>query len=355
MNEKKPQATGAKPVAAPTPLARKSINLALQGGGSHGAFTWGVLDRLLTEDRLDVEGVVGTSAGAMNAAVLAYGLHVGGAARARRELDAFWDRIGEAGRSGPLQRSPWDKMMGGWKLDHSPTFMAFDILSRLMSPYQFNPLNINPLKDVLQASIDFEALRACTSVKLYICATNVRTGKVKAFNNAEMKVECLLASACLPFMFQTVEVDGEFYWDGGYMGNPALFPLIYGATSKDVLIVQINPLYREEIPTSARDILDRVNEISFNSSLMREMRAIQFVTRLIETGKLDGDEYKKLLVHMIGSNALSELGASTKLNAEPEFLGHLKRLGENAAEAWLAANWDKVGRESTVDLVKTFF
>lgn len=358
----KPKATSA-PLASPTAASARSaaiheekkVNLALQGGGSHGAFTWGMLDRFLQEPRLGYDGVCGTSAGAMNAAVLTYGMAKGGRAAAREALDDFWHRIAEAGRKGPLQRSPFDKMMGGWKLDHSPSFMMFDLLSRMMSPYQLNPMNINPLKDVLEASIDFEFLRSYRDIKLFICATNVRTGKVKVFNNNEMVVECLLASACLPFMFQTVELDGEFYWDGGYMGNPALFPIIYSCQSKDIVIAQINPLYREEIPTSARDIMDRVNEISFNSSLMREMRAVHFVTKLIDEGKLDAEQYKRMNVHIVTSQALNDLGASTKLNSEPEFLEHLKRLGSLAADAWLEQNWGKIGETSTVDLVETYF
>jgi NTE family protein len=216
-------------------------------------------------------------------------------------------------------------------------------------------MNINPLQDVLDESIEFDVIRKYSDIKLFICATNVRTGKVKVFKNQEMVVECLLASACLPFMFQTVELDGEFYWDGGYMGNPALFPIIYACSSKDIVIAQINPLYREEIPTSARDIMDRVNEISFNSSLMREMRAVHFVTKLIDSGQLDAETYKRLNVHIVTSQALNDLGESTKLNSEPEFLEHLKRLGSQAADSWLEQNWDKIGKTSSVDLVETYF
>ena len=351
----KSKAISGKPAAAPAVHDEKMINLALQGGGSHGAFTWGMLDRFLQEPRLGYDGVCGTSAGAMNAAVLTYGMAKGGRPAARQALNDFWHRIAETGKKGPLQRSPFDKMMGGWRLDNSPSFMMFDLLSRMMSPYQLNPMNINPLQDVLDESIEFDVIRKYSDIKLFICATNVRTGKVKVFKNKEMVVECLLASACLPFMFQTVELDGEFYWDGGYMGNPALFPIIYACSSKDIVIAQINPLYREEIPTSARDIMDRVNEISFNSSLMREMRAVHFVTKLIDSGQLDAETYKRLNVHIVTSQALNDLGASTKLNSEPEFLEHLKRLGSQAADSWLEQNWDKIGKTSSVDLVETYF
>jgi NTE family protein len=351
----KPKTTSAPAAASAAIHEEKTVNLALQGGGSHGAFTWGMLDRFLQEPRLNFDGVCGTSAGAMNAAVLTYGLARGGRQAARERLDDFWRRIAEAGRKGPLQRSPFDKMMGGWRLDHSPSFMMFDLLSRMMSPYQLNPMNINPLRDLLEEAIDFEVIRKYGGVKLFICATNVRTGKVKVFKNDEMVVECLLASACLPFLFQTVELDGEHYWDGGYMGNPALFPIIYACASKDIVIAQINPLYREEIPTSARDIMDRVNEISFNSSLMREMRAVHFVTKLIDGGKLDPEEYKRLNIHIVASQGLNDLGASTKLNSEPDFLEHLKRLGSIAADSWLEQNWGKIGVESSVDLVETYF
>ncbi|WP_439816336.1 patatin-like phospholipase family protein [Zavarzinia sp. CC-PAN008] len=348
---------GARPAAASRAVSRphKRINLALQGGGAHGAFTWGVLDRFLADDRIEIEGICGTSAGAMNAAVAAYGHARDGRDGARVALAAFWKKVAEAGAWGPIQRTPLDRMMGSFSLDRSPTYFWFDIMSRIWSPYQTNPLNFNPLRDILADCIDFDVLRTQSTIKLFVCATNVESGKVRVFQNNEMKVESLLASACLPFMFQTVEVDGQHYWDGGYMGNPAIFPLIYACESRDVVLVQINPLERRGVPRSAREILDRVNEISFNSTLMREMRAVHFVSRLIESGQLSSTDYKHMLIHMVeADDVLKELGASTKLVADLAFLEHLKGIGHAAADAWLEQHFDALGTRSTLDLVATY-
>jgi NTE family protein len=333
----------------------KRVNLALQGGGAHGAFTWGVLDRLLEDERIEIEGICGTSAGAMNAVALAHGMAEAGAAGARRTLDLFWGSVAEAARFSPIQRSPLDHVLGTWRLDTSPSYLAFDYVTRLLSPYQTNPCNYHPLERVLEAVVDFAVVRQCTALKLFICATNVRTGKIKVFEREEVCREAILASACLPFLFQAVEYQGEHYWDGGYMGNPAIFPLIYRCGSTDVIIVQINPLRREAIPITAREIMDRVNEISFNSSLMREMRAIAFVSRLLEQGKLDPAHYKRMNIHLIDADEqLKPLGASSKLNAERAFLEHLKAIGRAACERWLARNFDQLGVSSTVDLVETY-
>jgi NTE family protein len=341
--------------AAGTGAPGKRINLALQGGGAHGAFTWGVLDRLLEDERIEIEGICGTSAGAMNAVALAHGMAEDGAAGARATLDRFWHGVAAAGRFSPIQRSPLDRLLGTWRLDHSPTYAAFDLITRMLSPYQTNPCNYNPLEHVLEEVVDFETVRRCTAVKLFICATNVRTGKIKVFDREEVCREAILASACLPFLFQAVEYHGEHYWDGGYMGNPAIYPLIYRCASPDVMIVQINPLYRETIPGTAREIMDRVNEISFNSSLMREMRTIAFVGRLVEQGKLDRRHYKRMNIHLLEADEqLKPLGASSKLNAERAFLEHLKAIGRAACERWLARNFDKIGVNSTVDLIETY-
>jgi len=342
---------GAGGAAAP----RRRINLALQGGGAHGAFTWGVLDRLLEDRRLEIEGICGTSAGAINTAALAQGYTAGGPERARQCLDRFWHTIAEAGRFSPIQRSPLDRLLGSWRLDASPAYAAFDLFTRTLSPYQFNPMNLNPIRDILAEAIDFEAVRACRELKLFACATNVRTGKIKVFKNEEFSADAVLASTCLPFLFQAVEIDGEHYWDGGYTGNPAIFPLIYECEARDVVIVQINPLYRETVPTTAREILDRVNEISFNSSLMREMRAVHFITELIDAGRLDGDHDKRMNIHLIEADeALKPLGASSKLNAEGAFLEHLRAIGRAACEDWLARHFEKIGRASSIDLEATY-
>ncbi len=334
---------------------KKTINLALQGGGAHGAFTWGVCDRLLEDPRVEIEGITGSSAGAMNAAVLAYGDALGGAEGARKALADFWTRIAEAGRYGPFQRTPWEKATGDWRVDDSPAFWLFDFMSRVLSPYQLNPANYNPLRDILEKVIDFDLLRHATGIKLFVCATNVRSGKPKVFRNGDLCVEALLASACLPFLFQAVEHQGEHYWDGGYVGNPAIYPLIYNCKSPDIVLVQINPLVRDEVPNTAREILDRVNEITFNSSLIREMRAIQFVTRLIESGALPDSDYKRLNLHMIECEAeLNQLGASSKMNSDPDFIDHLFKLGRGTAEQWLAEKFEAVGQESSLDLAEVY-
>ncbi|MEC9344090.1 MAG: patatin-like phospholipase family protein, partial [Pseudomonadota bacterium] len=237
----------------------KTINLALQGGGAHGAFTWGVLDRLLDEERLAFEGVVATSAGAMNAAVLAYGLTEGGRKGAQSALANFWRRVSHAAALGPLQPTLLEKLTGARALENSPAFLMFDLVTRTLSPYQFNPFNFNPLRNVLEQSIDLEAVRSAKCpLKLHLCATNVRTGKVKVFANNDISVDAVMASACLPFLFQAVEIDGEAYWDGGYMGNPAIFPLIYACDTPDVLVVHINPIERMELPKTAFDIMNRI-------------------------------------------------------------------------------------------------
>lgn len=335
--------------------APKGLNLALQGGGAHGAFAWGVIDRLLDDERISFEGISATSAGAMNATVLAHGLTVGGRAGAKAALRDFWHRISVAAQLSPLQPTPFDKLTGNHSLDSSPAFVFFDLLSRVMSPYQLNPLDYNPLKQILSQVVDFERLRRESVVKLNLCATNVRTGKVRIFKNHELSADAAMASGCLPFLFHTVMIDGEPYWDGGYMGNPALFPLIYECTSADILIVHINPLTRDEIPRSAAEILNRLNEITFNSSLMREMRAIAFVTRLIDEGKIVGEPLKRMLIHAVDAEGfMCGLSVSSKMNADWDFLTLLHDVGRRRADEWLAHNFDKIGVESTVDIRETY-
>jgi len=333
----------------------KTVNLALQGGGAHGAFAWGVLDRLLEDGRVAFDAVSATSAGAMNATVLGYGLTIGGAEGAREELEKFWKKISEEGAKGPLQPSWIDKAIGNHSLDYSPIFTFMDILSRVMSPYELNPMNVNPLRQVLESSVDFEVLRKGCPIKLFLSATNVRTGKVRMFENHEIGPDQVLASGCLPFMFQTVEIDGEGYWDGGYMGNPAIFPLIYGSTTNDVVIVHINPLNRDEIPKSARDIMNRINEISFNSSLMREMRAIAFVSHLIEDGQLQDDKHRRMLIHSIQDEAfMNSLGVTSKLNAEWSFMIKLRDVGRACASKWLDEHFDDLGARSSTNIREVF-
>jgi NTE family protein len=350
--------SGAGPKRQPAGNGKKRINLALQGGGAHGAFAWGVLDRLLEQDGLEIDGVVGTSAGAMNAAATAYGLSIGEAAGARHVLHEFWKKISEAARFSPLQQTPWDKMMNphSGSLENSPGYIITDFLSRMFSPYQLNPTNQNPLRDVLSSVIDFDRIHQADKIKLFICASNVMTGRIKVFSKQEVTVDAVLASACLPFMFQAVEVDGQFYWDGGYMGNPPLYPLFYHTDTRDVLILQLNPINIPELPTTAPAILDRINTLSFNSSLMREMRAIHFVTKLVDSGFTAGGRLNRVFIHTIdGEDLLSRLGVSSKLNADWAFLQHLHQAGRDAADKWLREHWDKIGVESSTDIEGKFF
>lgn len=350
-----------KNLAAPSRSHRagnrvKPLNLALQGGGAHGAFAWGVLDRLLEDGRLDVEGVSATSAGAMNAVVLAHGLRLGGRDGAREALARFWQAISEsADRFSPFRQLPWMKGWGGHTLESSPLYLMTDLMLRVFSPYQFNPFNFNPLRQVLEDQVDFEALQAASPIKLFLCATNVETGKVRIFENPEITADAVLASACLPFLFQAVEIDGEHFWDGGYVGNPAIFPLIYHCDCRDVLMVHINPIVRKGVPTTAAEILNRINEVSFNSSLLREMRAIAFVTGLIQKGKLDASEMKELYVHSLRSDeTMAELGVSSKLNADWDFLCELRDQGREEASRWLKANFDAIGSRSSIDIREAF-
>ncbi len=336
-------------------MAKKTINLALQGGGSHGAFAWGVLDRLLEDERIGIEGVVGTSAGAMNAAVLAYGLAIGGNAGARETLRTFWTRVGQVAAGSPLQPSWLDRATSPGSMDQSPMWLWFDALTRFLSPYQFNPLNHHPLREPLLEVVDFERLRRESTVKLFTCAANVLTGRIRVFERHEMCIEAVLASACLPFMFQAVEVAGEHYWDGGYMGNPPIFPLIYNCASHDVVLIMVNPIVIDAVPKTAQAIFDRINTLSFNSSLMREMRAINFVTKLVDAGFTDGGRLKRMFIHCIDAeDEMRKLGVSSKVNAQWDFLTYLHRLGRERGEAFLAAHYDRLGVESSTDVLGRF-
>ncbi len=335
---------------------KKSLKLALQGGGAHGAFTWGVLDRLLEDDRIEIEALVGTSAGAMNAAVAAYGLGQGGPAKAKELLELFWRKSSEAGKKGPLQPSPIDKLFSIGNMDFSPMYHFFNSLSQVMSPYQLNPSNMNPLRDIIAEVVDFDALRANkAAAKLFICATNVKNGRIRVFNRDEVTPDAVMASACLPFLFQAVEIDGNHYWDGGYCGNPPIFPLIYEKGTSDILIVQINPVNIPEVPTTAAAILDRINTLSWNSSLMREMRAIQFVTNLLDTNELNREKYPRVFIHSVDAEeTLAKFSVSSKLNPDWDFLCYLRDLGRGKAEDFLASHYDDLGKVSTTDIVAKF-
>lgn len=335
-----------------TPVSDRAgvlVDLALQGGGSHGAFTWGVLDRLLEEPWLRIEAISGTSAGAMNAAVLADGWTEGGAPGARAALDAYWERVAMAATFSPLQRTLIDRLLGRWSLDYSPVFVAFDLMSRLFSPYDLNPRGFNPLTAILDESIDFKRL-ARSPIKLFITATNVHTGRGRIFRNAELTPDVLLASACLPTMFQAIEIDGEPYWDGGFAGNPTITPLIRESNAQDTILVQINPRIRPGTPRAANEILNRLNEVSFNAALMKELRMIALMRHVADPGSGEGWRWAKMRTHRIMTDMMTDLGYSSKLNGERAFLVMLREEGRRSADAFLKAHGDDVGRRSTADL-----
>jgi NTE family protein len=325
------------------------IDLALQGGGSHGAFTWGVLDRLLEESWLRIDAISGTSAGAMNAAVLVDGWMQDRAAGARAGLDAYWRRVARAGAFSPLQRSPLDRLMGRWSLDTSPAYFAYDMMTRVLSPYDLNPLGLNPLRGILAESIDFERLSRAP-IKLFITATNVRTGRGRIFRNAEITADVLLASACLPTMFQAIEIDGQPYWDGGYAGNPTITPLVRESDAHDSILVQINPRERTDTPRTANEVIDRLNEISFNSPLMKELRMIALLQQVADPGHGEGARWAGMRTHRIWTDKLASFGASSKLNVEWEFVSMLKEEGRRSADGFLAAHAGDLGKRSTADL-----
>jgi len=334
---------------------RKRIKLALQGGGSHGAFTWGVLDRLLQDPRIAVEAIVGTSAGAMNTALLADGLATGGPELARRMLRDFWERTAEFAAASPVQPTALDRLSSPGSMAFSPGWRVADVMLKLFSPYQINPLNRNPLRDILEQVVDFPRLRAAAAPAAFVCATNVLNGRLRVFERRELSSEAVMASACLPQLFQAVEVEGEHYWDGGYSGNPPIFPLIYMGGSQDILIVQLNPINIPEVPRDMRSIMDRVNTLAFNSSLMREMRMIRFVTDLIDRGDLDGSRYLRLFIHTIDAEVeLAAFDPASKLNADRAFLDHLFALGTARAATFLDKHWEAIGLRSSTDVEAKF-
>lgn len=325
------------------------IDLALQGGGSHGAFTWGVLDRLMDEPWLRIDGISGTSAGAMNAVVLASGFATDGPAGAKSALSAFWRRVAARARFSPIRRSPMDVLLGRWTLDTSPFYLAFDLASRIFSPYDLNFAGANPLRQVLADSVDFANVARCP-IRLFVTATNVHTGRGRVFRNAELTPDVLLASACLPTLFHAVEIDGEPYWDGGYSGNPTITPLVRECESQDTLVVAVNPVERPGTPRSAREILDRLNEVSFNATLLKELRMIALLRQVADAGSSEGRKWAEMRIHLIASKVLAGLGASSKFNAEWDFLCMLRDEGRRAAEAFLAADSNNIGKRSSMDL-----
>jgi NTE family protein len=328
---------------------RKRVNLALQGGGAHGAFTWGVLDAFLEDGRLDVVAISGTSAGAMNAVAFADGLREGGVPGARSQLERFWKGASVDGDLSDDQRKAVGLALGFWDPFKVRDSWA-EALANKFSPYDLNPLDINQLRDVVGREIDFHAVRESDGPKLFIAATNVYTGKVRIFRRPELTIDMLMASACLPTVFKAVEIDGVPYWDGGYMGNPVLFPFFTETDCEDVILVQINPIERRETPRNVRDILSRLDEITFNAPLLQEFRAIDFVARLIEAGRLDGTHYKQIRMHLVASDKLMKFGARSRMDADYDFFRELFVIGRDAGFDFLKENFDALGSHATLDL-----
>ena len=321
---------------------RKRVNLALQGGGAHGAYEWGVIDRFLEERAFEIEGISGTSAGSVNAVVYAYGNMLGGADGARELLAAFWKRLSHTGSG----------------FANAQAFQLFKAMTGSVSPYQWNPFNWNPFREALVQTVDFERLRQCKSTKLFIATTNVETGKARIFTTPEVSADVVMASSCLPFLFQAVEIEGSFYWDGGYMGNPVLYPLFYDTESRDVIIVHINPIERPGVPRLASEIENRLNEITFNASLIKELRAIAFVQKLVDEGWLKPGfrgKLKNVLMHSVRADkALLDLSVESKFSLDWKFLQDLNRRGRTTGREWLDANLRHIGRRSSVDLRAQF-
>jgi NTE family protein len=337
----------AGPVATRT--RQKKLSLALQGGGAHGAFTWGVLDLLLEDDRLEIAGISGTSAGAVNAVILADGLARSGRDEARKRLAEFWRAVSLGGNLPSPQRAVLDRLLAFLPMHGLPMQAFADGMSRHFSPYDLNPLDINPLKVLIERCVDFDAVRAFDDLDLFISATNVHTGTARVFTREEITADAVMASAALPFVFRAVEIDGVPYWDGGYSGNPAILPLLHSDASADVLVVQINPVERPVTPTSAREILHRVNEITFNSSLAAELNTVAVIDRLIEEGKLKASHgFRRMNLHRIALMG-RRLSATSKLKTDYDFFEMLYRAGRDATKHFLEEHFDDIGERSTID------
>lgn len=343
-----------QPQTPPQPV-RKKINLALQGGGAHGAFTWGVIDYLLEDGRVEVEGISGASAGAMNAIMLADGLARGGPAEARKRLADFWRAASLGGNLAPAQRALMARLFSFMPLEGSPVQAWLDVMSSYFSPYDTNPLNINPLKDVIERFVDFDAVRQYGKLQLFVSATNVHTGRLHIFKRETITADAIMASACLPMLFRAVEIDGVPYWDGGYLGNPVIFPFFSTTETEDVLVVQINPMTRNETPKSSQEIVNRLNEITFNSSLLSEYRAIEFVGRLIDQGKLPRGkgpgQYRRINIHRIVLDGQGRnYSAASKVSNDYDFFELLRDNGRRAARRFLDEHFDDIGVVSTLDM-----
>lgn len=339
----------------PPPRSPKHLSLALQGGGAHGAFTWGVMHRLMEDGRIFIDGISGASAGAINGAVFSDGFLKGGRKGAIDGLEKFWRQISQFSLLGHRWMKGMPTPAGRMTLEDTPGYAAFDFVTRMFSPYQFNPMGINPLRDVLDRLIDFEAIRKDKRLKLFVAATNVKSCQSRLFRAQELTADVLLASSCLPLVSPAVEINGESYWDGGYLGNPSIYPLIHECKSHDVLLVMINPLKRQTVPTSAREILNRITEIGFNATLISEMSNYAVISQLIEKGQLKSKAYSRVNFHLIEApEELAEYSASSQLNTDWEFLSYLHDLGYKAAKDWLGRHVNDIGKKSTLDVIQHF-
>lgn len=360
--------SNATPPEPAEPGALRRVNLALQGGGSHGAFTWGVLDALLQDTRLQIDGISGASAGAVNAVALAHGFATAAQAAkggdqtadpreaARASLRKIWQGIEAMGRLGSMAENISKVLMGGWSSGKVGTNFFGNAMSQWVSPYQSNPLDINPLRRLLEAEIDFGAIASQEAPRVFASATHVSTGQVEIFSGKRLTLQAVMASACLPTLFKAVEIDGEPYWDGGFSSNPALLPLINQCDSRDIIVVQINPLKRESTPQTPHDIMDRVNELTFNASLLSQMRAIDFINRLLADGRLqEGAKYKSLFLHRIdGGEALEDLPASSKMSADTVMIENLFEMGQGAAKRWLRRHFEALGQQGTMNIRRDY-
>jgi len=331
----------------------KPINLALQGGGAHGAFTWGVLDQILADGRLTIAGLSGASAGAINAVVLADGLARGGALEARKRLAEFWRAASFGGHLPDMQRGVVERLFAFVPRPRATVPPWLGALSELWSPYDLNPLNINPLKALIERFVDFDLIHRTFDGHLYVSATNVRTGEPRVFRGEEISAEVVMASACLPLLFRAVEIDGEAYWDGGYSANPALLPFARAASAEDLLIVQINPRQREKVPTSVRDIAGRAHEITFNAAQSAELRAIDFINQMVDRGRLPlgvGKSVARIRLHrIIMADDGESFDPGTRLNNDFDFFARLQKLGQRAACRFLEMHFHDIGARSTID------
>lgn len=332
---------------------KKQICLALQGGGAYGAFTWGVLDKFLEDDRIIIDSISATSSGSVNAVVLAHALTEGDNEHARKQLLDLWHSISELGEMySPLRENPIEQMLG-LNFTAEFTFQAFNAITRVFSPYLLNPTNFNPLREMLCKKIDFKALNKINKIKIFLCATNVKTGRMRIFKNSEISPDAIMASACLPDIYQAIEIDGEYYWDGGFLGNPAIFPLIYNSDVDDIVIISTNPFIRDSVPSSSAEIANRLNEISFNSSLIRELRAIDFVTKLLDKGYVKEehqDKVRRKLMHIVRSDeVMNQFKLINKYKWDWDSLTKLRDLGRLVGEQWIATHFNAIGKKSTLD------